>query len=381
MTAESLATGAVPVPDALRMALPEIPEAPFDRREVEYRVVLELPAHQEIVAHAESNPDIEVCGVLVGDVYKDAQGPYLIVVDAIRGRSAREANNQVTFTHSTWELVNREMDRKHPGRRIVGWYHTHPGFGVFLSEVDLFAHRNFFNAAWQVALVVDQKSRKEGLFFWQDGQIVRARRYWVGQDARWEPGERPVVSTPSGMVQSPRRTLPTIRMPSGDEGGALDGLVPPSTLVMGVLGVLCVIFFLQTLRADSRSAQLATSVAALQRQFNDETRRDDAQLARALAFRLREQLDRGGATPVDALRALYDATIKLDPDRRRAYELLLPELVPPPPAAPKPQPPGRGAAGGQKSGGPGPATKKAEDAKGGPPRADDAAKTTGTRPK
>ena len=38
---------------------------------------------------------------------------------------------------------NASLEREHPGLKIVGWYHTHPGFGVEFSEMDLFIQRIF----------------------------------------------------------------------------------------------------------------------------------------------------------------------------------------------------------------------------------------------
>ena len=35
--------------------------------------------------------------------------------------------------------------------KIVGWYHTHPGFGVEFSEMDLFIQQNFFGGPAQIA--------------------------------------------------------------------------------------------------------------------------------------------------------------------------------------------------------------------------------------
>jgi hypothetical protein len=64
-------------------------------------------------------------------------------------------------------------DAQYPDDRIVGWYHSHPGFGVFLSEHDIFIHRNFFSDPNQVAWVFDPHSDEEGCFVWQDGEIVR----------------------------------------------------------------------------------------------------------------------------------------------------------------------------------------------------------------
>jgi proteasome lid subunit RPN8/RPN11 len=49
---------------------------------------------------------------------------------------------------------------------IVGWYHTHPGFGIFLSGMDQFIHQNFFIQLWHVALVLDPVARRSGFFCW-----------------------------------------------------------------------------------------------------------------------------------------------------------------------------------------------------------------------
>ena len=43
--------------------------------------------------------------------------------------------------------LTREIEANFPTESLVGWQHTHPGFGIFLSGYDLFIHRNFFAAA------------------------------------------------------------------------------------------------------------------------------------------------------------------------------------------------------------------------------------------
>ena len=107
-------------PDVLRAELDGVESRPFPRPETEYRVIFEPAAHSAIMAHAAGSPTVELCGILVGDLLRDDDGPYLVVTDIIRGRAAKEGDVSVTFTHSTWEQIHREMDRKHAGRRIVG---------------------------------------------------------------------------------------------------------------------------------------------------------------------------------------------------------------------------------------------------------------------
>ncbi|MDB5292603.1 MAG: hypothetical protein JWL69_3844, partial [Phycisphaerales bacterium] len=117
--------------------------------------------------------DAEVCGVLVGDVYQDRTAPWAYVEHAIRGNGAVGKQTQVTITSETWTRIHETLERDYPGKRILGWYHTHPGFGIFLSGMDLFIQDNFFNTPWQVAFVYDPVGGDEGVFTWRGGKSER----------------------------------------------------------------------------------------------------------------------------------------------------------------------------------------------------------------
>lgn len=84
------------------------------------------------------------------------------------------------------------MDKTHSGKRILGWYHTHPNFGIFLSEQDQFIQQSFFNLAFQVALVYDPVRKVHGVFSWRDSKPWRVRQYWIGthQHSWDEPREK-----------------------------------------------------------------------------------------------------------------------------------------------------------------------------------------------
>ncbi len=134
------------------------------------KVRLDPAVRTEIYEHVFSSPDAEVAGVLVGPPRDD--GPVVI-----EGRiEARDADNQVasvTFTHESWASIYEQLESEFTGLGIVGWYHSHPGFGIFLSDHDLFIHQNFFPGKRQVAYVVDPLSAREGFFGWEDGEIEK----------------------------------------------------------------------------------------------------------------------------------------------------------------------------------------------------------------
>jgi proteasome lid subunit RPN8/RPN11 len=165
--------------------------------QVPLRVSIARQAHSELAAHARESLQAEVCGVLVGEICKDDEGLYTDVQAVIRGQAASEGSTHVTFTQATWNAIHETMDRDHADRSIVGWYHTHPGFGVEFSDMDLFIQKNFFSGEAQVALVTDPISGAVALAANapEDGGITYLPSYWV--DGREQPARVPASSLPA----------------------------------------------------------------------------------------------------------------------------------------------------------------------------------------
>ena len=90
-----------------------------------------------IKAHGRSSMHKEVCGVLIGNLCWDNEA-YLLIDACIEGKYAEHQSGSVTFTSNTWDYIHKELSDKYPNKTIVGWYHTHPGFGIFLSNMDIF---------------------------------------------------------------------------------------------------------------------------------------------------------------------------------------------------------------------------------------------------
>lgn len=153
----------------------------FPKVDQRFRVVMAESALDRCVERGSADMTREIGGILVGEVLKDESGPYVRVDDTVDALHADEKGAELTFTHETWEHINKEMDTKHAGKKIVGWYHTHPGFGVFLSDRDEFIHKSFFDQPFQIALVYDPKTREQGVFAWEKGGTARMNRYWIGK--------------------------------------------------------------------------------------------------------------------------------------------------------------------------------------------------------
>jgi proteasome lid subunit RPN8/RPN11 len=138
---------------------------------------------RQIRQHARTNLKTEVCGVLIGGFEDGATN----VCACIAGANAAQGGAHVTFTQDTWEHIYKIKDRDFPDERIVGWYHSHPGFGIFLSDHDTFIHKNFFSAPEQVAWVFDPHSDEEGCFGWHGSQLERIPRFAFNDAHGGEP--------------------------------------------------------------------------------------------------------------------------------------------------------------------------------------------------
>ena len=163
LSAENLKSGSFPAP-----------------RTSDFRVYVDPRVYDATLAHAAEDVSFEICGVLVGELSRDADGPFVNVRNYIRCDSAEKKFAEVTFTHESWSQINREMDTKFQDQQIVGWYHSHPNFGIFLSDRDFFIQQNFFSGPGQIALVIDPVRKIEGVFEWRHGATAPTPRYWVG---------------------------------------------------------------------------------------------------------------------------------------------------------------------------------------------------------
>ncbi len=157
---------------------------------------------EEVLRHGKSDTSREQGGVLVGTVASGRDKVYITVEAVIPAPQTKASRTSVTFTHDSWAEINRAKDADYPNQDIVGWYHTHPGFGIFMSEYDTFIHHNFFPAPWQVAFVLDPIADEAGFFVWKDGEIVRREQYNVFSAEEAAPAE-PQVEAPALTLDEP----------------------------------------------------------------------------------------------------------------------------------------------------------------------------------
>ena len=175
-----------------------------------------------IQEHASTDLEREVAGFLLGSVRDaDGAGRTLVTIEAaITAKHVETGPTHVEFSHATWTELHREREADFGNLPVVGWYHTHPSIGIFLSRYDVFIHQSFFARASDVALVLDPVKHHAGFFAWRGGELD-PRRYSGFLELSISPERQPAPI--ENLALDEGRTTRGDDVPIGDEPEVDDG--------------------------------------------------------------------------------------------------------------------------------------------------------------
>lgn len=201
---------------------------------LDIRIYVQPGTLDEIDRFAAVDTSKERGGVLVGRM-TDHSGKINLVIDGfIIATHTDSTSVSLTFTSESWSAIHEERASQYPESKIVGWFHTHPGYGIFLSSHDLFIHQNFFNYPWAVAYVVDPKAKTRGFFAWKAGEIVECTGFHIYD----EPGQA---------LHPERYYRPSSQKIASSEQKSDGNGIPSDRTKTAVLGMILVAIILSSL--------------------------------------------------------------------------------------------------------------------------------------
>jgi len=153
--------------------------------EAPVRVFLSLDALRRVWDHVgrrcyacgclPASVNVERGGALVGEYAIDPNGRRFIVINSVvPAPHAPSTRSTINIRAEDWVQIYTEIERMN-GQRLLGWYHSHPSLGVFMSGTDRETQRRTFAADWQVGLVVDPSNESLGFFVGEHAQPAK----WV----------------------------------------------------------------------------------------------------------------------------------------------------------------------------------------------------------
>lgn len=151
-------------------------------------VRIDAEVHKHIEAFALANRNKECAGLLLGSVDSEGSGRIIHISAAVPAENAVGTRASVRIPLEAWEEMLRIRDFDYSDLRILGWFHTHAGWGVFMSDSDVFIHRHFFPHPNMVAYVLDPTTGRDGFFYWHEGKIGLCPSYGlVGNPQELKP--------------------------------------------------------------------------------------------------------------------------------------------------------------------------------------------------
>ncbi|MCQ3944759.1 MAG: hypothetical protein DPW11_03220 [bacterium] len=225
--------------------------------------------------HVKRTLKTELGGMLVGDYFYDeqAQKHFIIIHDALEGDYAEVSATRMTFTRESQLRFHDRLENEFPGKRFVGWYHSHPTYDIFLSTQDEFTHQHFFKNKYFVALVIDPAQDKGGFFCWQEDGTLPLRRYSGFYEVKESTNSKSIVtwcnlkSEDDYSSENIIQPSPHVEQPSTRLNGDLSRLRKFGIAAISVLLILLVgfsIYTLQTLNsAAETSRHLEKTLAAI----------------------------------------------------------------------------------------------------------------------
>ena len=115
----------------------------------------------------------EAMGFLIGDRFKYNNKEYVEIIYFIPVKG-KASEVYVEPLEGSLGLVSSKIAKVGKNLIIVGWAHSHPGYGCFLSDVDLETQRKYFYEPFHVAMVIDPISGQYDLYkLKEDGSYTR----------------------------------------------------------------------------------------------------------------------------------------------------------------------------------------------------------------
>jgi len=136
-------------------------------------ILINKDVHKAIYEHL-TQKKIELGGLLLGSVFslnsEDGNFHTVVISHSIPSVEFKSTTVSLSLGVDVWNAARPYLGK---GMMVVGWYHSHPGFGAFFSSTDRYTQKHFFKEPYHVGLVVDPFREEEMWFLGKDSSEAK----------------------------------------------------------------------------------------------------------------------------------------------------------------------------------------------------------------
>ena len=164
-----------PPPEAVQLDGIDLSE--WDLTDERVELYISQTCFQKMVNHCNAFREeaIEVMGLLLGDVFQWRNHVYTVAEDTVAADAEDSTATSVRFGNTGLDEVARALDEMQYEYLIVGWYHSHPGFTTFLSDMDLETQKKNFSKPYHATIVIDPVNKQFRSYKVVDDRCVEKR--------------------------------------------------------------------------------------------------------------------------------------------------------------------------------------------------------------
>lgn len=108
---------------------------------------------KKVEVDARARSSVEACGILIGK----REGSDFEVVDVVE--ASNTANSSTKFEINPEELYRAIKNAEEKGLEVIGFYHSHLGYGAGPSAVDLDRMKLFSDLVWLICDISDEGAK------------------------------------------------------------------------------------------------------------------------------------------------------------------------------------------------------------------------------
>lgn len=132
------------------------------------RIYMEDYVHTYLYQYARSSANGEKLAVLMGKHLVVDGKDTVFISGVVQAKFTEKLKGMETITGQSWKYISEEAEKYFADLEIVGWMHSRPSFGAFVTSRDEAYHKKVFGGKDQVFFVVDPVDRQDRFYVLND---------------------------------------------------------------------------------------------------------------------------------------------------------------------------------------------------------------------
>jgi len=143
------------------------------------KIYLEDYVYTYLYKYAKFYRGEERAAALIGTFMEDSGQMCAVISGAVQIPPETKGETGELFLETHLEEIQKQMEKYFPDKELMGWMHTQPGYGIFLTTQDLLIQKKYFKEAFQTLMIIDPIEDMDAFFAWEREELRSVKGYYL----------------------------------------------------------------------------------------------------------------------------------------------------------------------------------------------------------